>query len=753
MNARIRFTAWGGVKALLVLCFLAVAALTVWNLQAKVQDGMTQNQLRTLDMATEKTTENMRTYFQEQWDLLEFSENNLHERSFDSAADLLAAAGAQSDSLAAACGQGMLLLIDSEGFYYAPGVGKVAPWRSANTAFASSDLEFDRKVSLNTLAELDGIFTEYLCFALKMGTPLQAADGATFTHMVLATSKNVFDVDLSLKSFGEISDAFVMDSQGRKVNAQALTSNLAKSYNLMAALSEAEYLLGDSYEAMVDALGSEGEGISLVRIDEGEYYISYRYMGVEDWYAVLMVDKKSMNSIIEQLTYEVAMVLSLGFLVMALLAGIYLIITARRNILAERRVAAQLKESSDEAKRANQAKSQFLSRMSHDIRTPINGILGMTRIADICVDDPTAVKRCLDKIRSASEHLLELVNEVLDISRIESGKTEVTPKRTDLLAMLGVVNDIVESKLSNRKVAYEEDLSGISHTCVMVDTNLVKQVLINLLDNAVKYTPDGGAVRFCVTEESATDAAATYRFKVSDTGIGMEKEFLEHIFERFSQEGISARSSYEGTGLGMAIVKDLVTLMGGTIDVESEKGVGTAFDLVLTFALCEEAEDEAGSTGAAGLGAGTAESAASRNASGGPLHVLLAEDNDVNREIAEFMLHSYGLDVTSVENGKELLAEFAASEPGTFDAILTDIRMPLMDGLEATRAVRALERPDAARVPIVAMTANAYGEDRDASMEAGMNAHLTKPLDGNVVLSTITELCRKAKAQENGERK
>ena len=395
------------------------------------------------------------------------------------------------------------------------------------------------------------------------------------------------------------------------------------------------------------------------------------------------------------------------------------------EVRAEQETRRVLKEALAQAEQANRAKTAFLNNMSHDIRTPMNAIIGFTNIALKQVISPE-VKSCLEKISESSEHLLTLINDVLDISRIESGKTKFNPVPVDLSAIADVVLDITRGFLANRNITFEVKRVNLEHPYVLADAVRIREVLVNILSNAVKFTDDGGSISFvtaCRPGEDDAHIVVTYR--ISDTGIGMSEEFLEHIFDEFSQEESGARTQYKGTGLGMAITKRYVELMGGTISVESKKGVGSVFTVELPMELTDESRVK------------KQDVPISRESLKG-VKVLMAEDNDLNAEIATVQLEELGITVTRAADGKQALTLFAENPPDTFDVILMDIMMPEMNGYEATRAIRDLKaRPDGRTIPIIAMTANAFAEDIQASMEAGMNGHLSKPIVIDEVAKTI----------------
>lgn len=724
------------IRYALVLCIVVIACVMVFMTQMVVDQGMRNHQLQMVDMVTNRITENMNHYFRGQWDNIQYVRNTLRQRSFADEEEILKCLGEEESSLKESYNELLLLLIDEKGFYYSAAAGKVAFWRSPNTAFASAELDREKSVSISSLAELNSESREYLCFTKKLEEPVTAADGSCFTHMVLATDRSVFDIDLSLASFGTITDTFVMNSQGKIINAQMQNTDLAGTYNLVKTLEQAEFFIGNTYEELKAALEANASATSMIGFDGQEYYISLQSMGIEDWYAAFLIDQHDMHSSVTKIMYDLSLGLAVGFILMGLALAGYLLYNTRNHLEEERRNKEQLRLAMEAANQANQAKSEFLSRMSHDIRTPLNGIIGMTNMAEAKADDKAALMDCLKKISSASRHLQTLVNEVLDISRIESGKVVVNETRVNLCESMAVVHDIVESRALSRDQIYETDFSGIIHPFVKTDDNLLTQIMLNLLGNSVKYTKEGGHIQFRVFEEPVDEQSANYHFVVEDNGIGMKPEFLERIYERFSQESISARSSYEGTGLGMAIVKEFVDLLGGTITVDSEVNVGTRFEVIFTLLYQTEAEAE------------TMEEAYVSGEQRA-YHILLAEDNEINREIAQFILTENGMTCVAVEDGQQLVDTFSRSALNEYDAIVTDIRMPIMDGLEAAKAIRALEREDAGSVPIIAMTANAYNDDKALSLKVGMNAHLAKPLEAELILKTLNQLC--GRREETGK--
>ena len=387
----------------------------------------------------------------------------------------------------------------------------------------------------------------------------------------------------------------------------------------------------------------------------------------------------------------------------------------------------ELIAAKQDAERANRAKTDFLLRMSHDIRTPLNGILGMLDIAGRCGNDIEKRDDCRKKIEESAQVLLELINEILDMNKLESGKIVLENTPFDMLEVSRSVFNVVLKQAQDRGIELVQDDCHIDHHKLVGSSVYFKRIMTNILSNAIKYNKINGKIFITCREISSEGETALIRFKCRDTGVGMSPEFLEHVFEPFVQEKETARSEYGGTGLGMSITKSLVDSMGGTIAVESTKGVGTTFDVVLPFKIDESDH------------AREAEQAEAEDVSISGLKILLAEDNALNMEIAQFLLEEGGAEVIEAANGQQAVEVFETSAPFEIDAILMDVMMPVMGGYEATRKIRAMSRPDAETIPIIAMTASAFAEDRIAAKEAGMDEHLSKPVDAKLMMRTISK--------------
>ena len=391
---------------------------------------------------------------------------------------------------------------------------------------------------------------------------------------------------------------------------------------------------------------------------------------------------------------------------------------------------AELLIAAKKAETANEAKTEFLQRMSHDIRTPINGIRGLVNMADHYADDMEKQTEYRTKVKEASNLLLELVNDVLDMSKLESGEIVLEEIPFNLSSISREVFVVIEQMAAEQNIRVVWEKKEITHRDFIGSPGYVKRVMMNILSNAVKYNKENGQIYVsCVEIPSEQPEMTTMEFVCRDTGIGMAEEFQKHIFEPFAQEHTGSRAKFAGTGLGMAISKKLVEEMGGTITFESKKGVGTTFVIRVPFKIDLDADKREES-----------KDVSEKSIKG--MHVLLAEDNELNMEIAEFLLQNEGAEVTKAWNGQEIVELFRKSEAGEFDVILMDIMMPIINGYEAAKRIRSLDREDAKKIPIIAMTANAFTEDRIRAKEAGMDEHVAKPIDVELLIKVIHKLVK-----------
>ena len=463
-------------------------------------------------------------------------------------------------------------------------------------------------------------------------------------------------------------------------------------------------------------LKNEGTGCYGIMLKQRDYYI-YAYLPDTE--------------VFHNLPLSVASVIFLYFL----LFSTFWFWAYRTNLMHQKieqekdeKYKAELLIAAKKAEAANEAKTEFLQRMSHDIRTPINGICGFVNMADHYADDIKKQTEYRTKVKEASNLLLELVNDVLDMSKLESGEIVLEEIPFNLSSIFKEVFVVIEQMASEQNIQIEWEKKEIIHRDFIGSPGYVKRVMMNILSNAVKYNRENGHIYIsCMEIPSKQPEMTTIEFVCRDTGIGMTEEFQKCVFEPFAQEHTGSRTKFAGTGLGMSIAKNLVEKMGGSISFESKEGAGTTFVIQVPFKIDPDADKRE-----------EQRDVSEKSIKG--LHILLAEDNELNMEIAEFVLQNVGADVTKAWNGQEAVELFRKSEPGGFDTILMDIMMPVMNGYEATKMIRSLDREDAKTIPIIAMTANAFTEDRLKAKEAGMNEHIVKPLDVELLIKVIHKL-------------
>ena len=558
-------------------------------------------------------------------------------------------------------------------------------------------------------------------------------------------------IDFADGSYVNLASQGRIDKTGVIVGFHHTNAEYAKNYNLtvqsllsgydtyrdgIIAITDGHKIVASNDESMVGKNVKENEVVrklrnngkigKLVRVQnkfEG-YYGSMDKS--RDYYIYVYLPECTVFEIVPRnILYALAMYITLLIIIQLIKQSSerkYLVEQNKR----EKEYKEKLMESAKKAEQANTAKTEFLQRMSHDIRTPINGIRGMIELADYYSDDLQKQEECRKKIWDASGLLLELINEVLDMGKLESGEILLEEREFNLKKLLGDIVNVVEKQSKEHQLEIVQCDYQIEHWNLIGSPIHIKRMLMNILSNAVKYNRYNGKIILDCREVSCIGNVALIEFICKDTGIGMSKEFQEHIFEPFAQEFNSARSSFGGTGLGMPITKSLVEAMGGNIEFESEKNVGTTFRLKIPFKIddCVHIEEP------------TEEE---HNVSIEGVRVLVAEDNDLNMEITEFVLSSVGAVVIKASNGQEAIEIFEKSEVGEIDIILMDVMMPGVDGLAATRIIRSMSREDAKTIPIIAMTANAFSEDRLRAVEAGMNEHLAKPLESTVIIKTIAK--------------
>lgn len=624
-----------------------------------------------------------------------------------------------------------LLVFDEKGYYYGS-QGTKARW-SGNQAAINSNSPM-QQVGITTLSTITSA-NDQMIFVLRMEQPIPLDyEGIRLTHVAVVRDMTVFSETFRVPFFSGQGENYIISSLGTRVyRGQVSNAVIGDVFNVLKPLETMKYRYGGSYETLRQSVAEE-KSCSMEFSDTAgaRYYVTCSPMGTNNWTLLSVVPSGVVSAGMQRFMKRTVLGIGVIALIVVAVVSLTLILVVRYRAGQERirrqaETNAALREAAQAAQEASRAKTVFLSHMSHDIRTPINGIMGMADIAVRNRGDQDRVMYCLEKITSASNHLLSLVNDVLDMSRIESGKVQLEIKPFDVSALLEDCYGVVAGQALEKNLILRTDFSGVVQRILSGDELHLRQILINILGNAVKFTPEGGEVSFTAKDE-VSGGEAKLTIVIQDNGIGISEEFQHEIFEPFSQAEENGRSEYQGTGLGMSIVKQLLDLMDGGIELQSAPGQGSTFTVRLRLPVGEKAiqteETDSAGTDLAGL------------------RVMLVEDNELNMEITQYMLEECGMEVFPVWNGREALKLFTGRPEYSFDIILMDVMMPVMGGLDAARAIRASGKSDAGTVPIVAMTANAYEEDRRAAMEAGMNRHLAKPIEWIELLRVMRELGR-----------
>lgn len=586
-------------------------------------------------------------------------------------------------------------------------------------------------------------------FLEKLQHPIHVKDGKKeiiIDYLGLAQEMTELNQYFNCAAYNGKNSVYVMNRDGIKLFNSGDTE-LLSGYNIYKVLSEMDYLHGSSFDNTKRDLEKKKIAYSNAVLDGKEIYYSLFHMENAEWTLLFMIPSKyvASNTVkIIDMTIRIILVFALLMLIIcAVLIFVMVRMQQRKELEAEKQNREQLEKLNKEleetariaqtafesAEAANHSKSDFLANMSHDIRTPMNAIMGMTTLIEHDKYSPEKVQEYTDKIKLSSQTLLGIINEVLDMSKIESGKMSLSLTEFTIDEIMEKIRFTFVPQANAKNQEFQVLTENIRHKYLIGDSVRLLQVLNNLLSNALKYTPAGGSIFIRVRElTQSTQRYAKYCFEVQDNGIGMSPEYLARIYDSFSREESSITNRIQGTGLGMAIVKTIVDLMGGSINIQSVKGQGSCFKVILSFEIAadmpESLEQEA------------AEENISDNGIRG-LHFLCAEDNELNAEILMELLHIEGAECEVCVNGEEVVKRFEESKLDEFDAILMDIQMPIMNGYEAAKAIRKSQHPLAKTIPIIAMTANAFSEDVQKALNAGMNAHIAKPVDMKILIKTI----------------
>ena len=582
-------------------------------------------------------------------------------------------------------------------------------------------------------------------------------NGETYTAIGTVYDHSKLDSMLSVKSYYGNAYLFMLDDDGNITYTNQQEDKFFRNYFLLKHLKREQAITEEEADSLQKKLDGREQGVELLGNDK-PYYLGYCPIENNNTMLICIVEKSVVDNVLRdyQKTIVFETILMTGF-VLLLLAGLFYSISRRslaeqkaeyekRNNEIQTQAMKEMEESNKKLKKAkdittealqtaenaNKAKTDFLSNMSHDIRTPMNAIIGMTSLIRHDAGNKAKVIEYADKIDISSQHLLGIINDVLDMSKIEAGKTVFKYNDFSILNFIQEINTLFHSQIDEKKQTLTIIKENIRHEWVNGDQVHLMQIFSNLLSNAVKYTQEGGKIQFLVEEcETKSSVYAKYRFLVSDNGMGMSADFKETIFDPFTRAESSMTNKIQGTGLGMAITRNLVKAMGGTIDVESELGQGSCFEVLIDLRI---AEDRSVSSTVQ-----EEKNEQNDNIFQG-MRFLCAEDNELNAEILTELLKIEGAECTICENGEEILKTFEKSAPGDYDMILMDVQMPVMNGYEATKAIRRSSHELAKKIPIIAMTANAFSEDIQHSLAAGMNAHVSKPVEMRVLEKTIRSI-------------
>ena len=582
-------------------------------------------------------------------------------------------------------------------------------------------------------------------------------NGETYTAIGTLYDHSKLDSMLSVKSYNGNAYLFMLDNDGNITYTNQKEDKFFRNYFLLKHLKGDQAITEEEADSLQKKLDGREQGVELLGSDK-PYYLGYCPIENNNTMLICIVEKSVVDNVLKdyQKTIVFETILMAGFILL-LFAGLFYSISRRslaeqkaeyekRNNEIQTQAMKEMEESNKKLKKAkdittealqtaenaNKAKTDFLSNMSHDIRTPMNAIIGMTSLIRHDAGNKAKVIEYADKIDISSQHLLGIINDVLDMSKIEAGKTVFKYTDFSILDFITELNTIFHSQIDEKNQTLTIIKENIRHEWVNGDQVHLMQIFSNLVSNAVKYTQEGGKIQFLVEEcETKSSVYAKYRFLVSDNGMGMSADFKDTIFDAFTRAESSMTNKIQGTGLGMAITKNLVEAMGGTIDVESELGQGSCFEVLIDLRIAEDRF------------VSSAEQAEKDEPAGNVLkemRFLCAEDNELNAEILMELLKIEGAECTICENGKRVLEAFEQSAPGDYDMILMDVQMPVMNGYEATKAIRRSSHELAKTIPIIAMTANAFSEDIQHSLAAGMNAHVSKPVEMKVLEKTIRSI-------------
>ena len=735
------FVGFGFVIIVLILTLFVMS-------QTYIQNLVYHERLSQMEEVTHQMFRNLEDVIENHWDIVDVQCNYLYYTPLKTDTDFYRYLKKLSELSNYPENQIELVAVDSAGHYYTE-YGSMGLLREMNYLEDSPQRVSYVSNSL-TVDDSRMVFLKQLTFPVT----LQSETGEiTLRYFGISQRMTQLNDYFRCDAYKNNNSVYVLDNNGFKL-FNANDTELLKGHNVYTVLSRMSYLHGSSFAEAKERLDRTGSCYSNAVLDGTEYFYALKQMENAQWTLAFLVPAEYVAVNTQKLVnivMVIIIVIAMVFSIITVFVGWSLLRQKQQQELQAEKEAnlrleqynIQLTQANDElrqaqdiaaealqsAERASKAKTDFLANMSHDIRTPMNAIIGITTLMKNELHQPEKLAEHLGKLESSGQLLLGIINDILDMSRIESGKTTLNVEKMNLPQQVSQLDSIIRQQAGQRSQTFTVS-TNLQHENVLGDPNRLNQVLMNILSNAVKYTPNGGHIRFEVEELPRNEHYARYRFVVQDDGIGMSEDYQKTLFDPFTREERSGTNKVQGTGLGMAITKSVIDLMGGSISVESATGKGTRFEVVLEFPIDTEAD-----TAQKAQALPEEEEEAASPLSG--MKFLCAEDNAINAEILEMLLEAKGASCTICSNGQEIVDAFASVKPGDYDMILMDIQMPVMDGLEATRRIRNGENPLGRIIPILAMTANAFLEDMQKSREAGMDEHLSKPVDIAALEQTV----------------
>ena len=731
---------------ILCCCIAGIAMLLAFFFlyQTYIRDIIYEERLNQMEEITHQMFQNLEDVIDSHWDWVTEECNYLRDANIQTTDELCRHMKKKYELSAYADHKIMLVAVDSQGRYYTED-GYIGLFR---------DLDYfeDKPEQISFVFDSMTDNQSEMVFLQRLPEPIELQNGeekTTISYFGISQDMEQLNPYFSCDAYNENNSVYVLDDNGFKLfNSNQV--ELIKGHNVFSVLQNMKYLHNSSFDKTKAELEKKGCSYSNAILDGTEYFYALKRLENAEWTLIFLVPAEYVATNTLRLVNFVMVFIVIFTVIAAVCVMLGISFVMRRNqqeaILVERENNIKLENVNTElrkanlaaeeafqvAQEANRSKSSFLANMSHDIRTPMNAITGITSLLEYDAENEEKVREYAKKIDVSAQHLLGIINDVLDMSKIEAGKTVFKYSDFSILELMQEIQMMFRPQAEGKHQMMVMNHDNIEHEWVNGDKVHMMQIFSNLLSNAVKYTQEGGKIQFLVEEyETKSRAYAKYRFVVSDNGMGMSADFKDTIFDAFTRAESSLTNKIQGTGLGMAITRNLVEAMGGTIDVESELGQGSCFEVFMDLKIAEDRS--------VALAAQEGTDEQDDNILQG-MRFLCAEDNELNAEILTELLKIEGAECTICENGEEVLKAFEQSAPGDYDMILMDVQMPVMNGYEATKAIRRSSHKLAKTIPIIAMTANAFSEDIQHSLAAGMTAHVSKPVEMKVLEKTIRSI-------------